>query len=315
MSLLAQFRGAALGDRAVIIGAAASLAWLLLTALFWLLGPDAPAQGSGLMRLASVVSVIMPLALIWLAVGLARTIDNLRQEANDLRVQMVHMQGSDASADDSTLPEAHFRQGPAPVSAPLARQSTKTAGNPPAKPKAHAPLPKARDPRPSAARADAPASVPVELEDLVLAANFPNGPDDHETIDALRAALRDHDAARVLRAGQDMITLLAGASIYMDHLQPEVPDLSLWRRFAAGERGAHMSQIGTIADDEVVQTVVDLLKSDVIFQDAAHHFLRYFDLAVTRWAPSMSDAQLDQFADSRSARAFLLLGQAKGIFG
>ena len=67
-SRLAGRRG---GDRASIAGAAATLAWVLLVLLFWLAGPS-DGSASGLGRLAALVGVVLPLVLIWTAVGLAR---------------------------------------------------------------------------------------------------------------------------------------------------------------------------------------------------------------------------------------------------
>ena len=69
------------GDRAVLVGAVVSALWLVLVLLFWALGPaDAPQPG-GLARLAAAVAVILPLVLVWIAVGLARAIAELRAEA------------------------------------------------------------------------------------------------------------------------------------------------------------------------------------------------------------------------------------------
>ena len=78
---------AAVADRAIVAGAAASAGWLLLVVLFaWLApGGDGGNGGSWLMRLSGVV---MPLALIWLAVGFARAIAALRAEADALRARL-----------------------------------------------------------------------------------------------------------------------------------------------------------------------------------------------------------------------------------
>src|SRR5690606_22113933 len=74
-------------DRAVVVGAAVTAAWLLLVALFWLFGPEG-GPVSGLARLMTLVGVFLPVALIWLAVGLAGTIAGLRSDALLLRAQL-----------------------------------------------------------------------------------------------------------------------------------------------------------------------------------------------------------------------------------
>jgi len=51
-------------DRAVVVGAAVTAAWLLLVALFWLFGPEG-GPVSGLARLMTLVGVFLPVALIW----------------------------------------------------------------------------------------------------------------------------------------------------------------------------------------------------------------------------------------------------------
>ena len=64
--------------------------------------------------------------------------------------------------------------------------------------------------------------------------------------------------------------------------------------------------------DEVASA---LLRGDEIFRDAAHHFLRHFDILLTRLLPQLDDAEIEVLAESRSARAFMLVGRGAGIFG
>ena len=56
------------------------------------------------------------------------------------------------------------------------------------------------------------------------------------------------------------------------------------------------------------------MKNDTIFRDAAHHFLRLFDRMMTRFAGIAEDADITEFADTRTARAFMLLGRVAGTF-
>ena len=163
-------------------------------------------------------------------------------------------------------------------------------------------------------RFDAPASVAVDSDDLIRALNFPEGPDDVETIAALRAALKDHDTSRVIRSAQDVVTLMSENGLYMDNLAPDEPSPDQWRRFAEGVRGDAMRDMAAIHDEDALALTVAMLKGDEIFRDTAHHFLRHFDLMLTRIGGDLDDSQLRRLADTRSARAFMLLGRAANVF-
>ena len=52
-----------------------------------------------------------------------------------------------------------------------------------------------------------------------------------------------------------------------------------------------------------------------MFRDAVHHFLRLFDRSVTELMPQLTDDEILWLAQTRSARAFMLLARAAGLFG
>ncbi|TRW99311.1 hypothetical protein FNJ84_01145 [Paracoccus sp. M683] len=307
--------GAALGsDEAVTIGIVLTALWLLMAGLFWLFGPDADAPVSGLLRLASALAVLLPVVLIWMAVGLAGALATLRAEAAELRLRLGQMRDA---AGRVTAGAMATDPAPAPAAQTAAAQAApRRAHAPAAAPQPAAPRPVAGgDGRQTAMRFDAPVSVAVHPDDLIRALNFPEGPDDVETITALRAALRDHDSSRVIRSAQDVVALLAENGLYMEHLVPDAPRPALWRRFAEGMRGDTVQAMGAVHDAAALDLVQAMLKSDEIFRDSAHHFLRHFDLMLTRIGGGLDDAQLARLADTRSARAFMLLGRAANVFG
>lgn len=305
---LRQRIGAALGsDEAATIGAILTAIWLLMSGAFWLFGPETDGQVSGLMRLASVLAVALPVALIWMAVALAGAIAALRTEAAELRLRLGQMR------------EAAVRGGvvmPASASVPTPRAPVQATAQtaPRHAPAAARPAVATPDGRQTAMRFDAPASVAVDSDDLIRALNFPEGPDDVETIAALRAALKDHDTSRVIRSAQDVVTLMSENGLYMDSLAPEEPSPDQWRRFAEGVRGDAMRDMAAIHDEDALALTVAMLKGDEIFRDTAHHFLRHFDLMLTRIGGELDDSQLRRLADTRSARAFMLLGRAANVF-
>ncbi len=354
-------------DRLVVIGLVVTGLWLALVAMFWLFGPDGTVP-SGTARLVTIAGIVMPVALTWLAVGLARAIAALRAEADDLRAHLERMRGAagdpgmgsdpafagrypqdrgpaarPASHSDSpaAMPggDQALRPGVRPASSPPPGRAGAAAARPgvigtPGRatagpPTGRGPAAPARaaqgatPPRPAGA-ADArqpplplgeAESVPVSPIDLLRALNFPDGPDDVQAIEALRAALADHDTMRLIRAAQDVVTLLAQAGVYMDDLDPRPVPAPLWRDFAEGTRGPQMAALAGVEDEGTLDATSTLVRQDEIFRDAAHHFLRQFDRMLARLAPDLDDDYLAALAETRSGRAFVLLAQISGIFG
>lgn len=316
MSLIARISSLSNRDRITSVGLALTGIWLFLVALFWLLGPGGDDGDGGVPTLVATTGVVMPLALIWLAVSLARAIAVLRAEAEDLRHRLSELRHA-----------VQTGEAPEPESGPKPQPSTGRASDPlprseaaPAHPAATlraaaAKLRPAADQRPAAPRPDAGAGPAVDNGTLIRALNFPDGPDDHDAIEALREALKDPANSRVLRAAQDVVTLMAGRDLYMDDLPPDPVRPDVWRRYAAGERGSAVAPLGGVHDDAAMDIAATMLREDEIFRDTAHHFLRHFDGLIGRVVPGLDDLQIAVLADSRSARAFMLLGRVSGIFG
>ena len=279
---------------AVRIGLFVTIGWLLLVAGFWLFGPQGEAPRSGLARLGTVVSVLAPIVLVWLAALAADALSVLRAEADSLRLIVDSLRREAVSGPrGEALPSS-------PVPGVVAS--------------ARAPAPDARQSR---LPLDPPAPAPAEISarDLILGLNFPDGPDDAEGIAALRAALADPDLARVIRAAQDVITLLAGKGLYMDDQRPDLPRPELWRRFAEGMRGGAVAGLAGLRDAEIEARLAQDLREDDVLRDAVHHFLRQYDRMLGARVAGLDDAQLVALSDSRSGRAFMLLGRISHSFG
>ena len=318
MSLIARIASLSNRDRITTVGMTLTGIWLFLVALFWLLGPAAPAEGPrGVARLVQIMGVVLPVALIWLGVSLARQLAELRAEADDLRARLSHLRAvargdEDALAGDPSLADVALADAPREAAMDRSPAPQEPAPQEPA-PRPRAPLPRPRaDQRHPAPRPEGEAVDPLTL---IRALNFPDGPDDHDAIDALRQALQDPAHSRVLRAAQDVVTLMAGRDVYMDDLPPESARADVWRRFAAGERGSAVAALGGIHNPEALEIAAAMLAEDEIFRDTAHHFLRHFDGLLAGTVPQLDDMQIAVLADSRSARAFMLLGRVSGVFG
>lgn len=320
MTVAARIASLAQRDAMTTVGIAISVVWLLLVLLFWLLAPGGDGGPGGVARLVAAIGVIMPLGLVWMAVGLARAIAVLRAESEDLRQRLGQLREyaatrgapppatAAAGAQSQPMPAGDSRRGTAPVAAVTAPPLAATQAS-------AAPRGRPADIRQTALRLDAPEPVSVAPDTLILALNFPDGPDDTAAIAALRAALKDSEYSRVIRAAQDVVTLLAAQSVYMDDLPPDPAPPAIWRRLGEGARGSAVAAIGGIHDEIALDVAAALLRGDEIFRDAAHHFLRHFDGLLGRIVPQLDDEQIARLADSRSARAFMLLGRVAGIFG
>ena len=274
-------RTGAEGSLIEIGGAAGIVLWLGAVIGWWVSQPE--GQGPGLFM--ALLLIGGPLALM---VVLISTLRALR----DLRVETDRLHGALAAA--RAEPKG------------MTRPTTARTEAPRAVPVAEAPHPVYEEEEPVASE--------LTLEDYLRALNFPDSPDDADGIAALQAVLDDPEAARLIRSAQDVLTLLAEDGLFVDDLVPEPPRPDLWRRFAAGERSPATSAIAAIRDRAALGTVAARLREDQIFQDAAHHFLRSFDRSLPAFGEYATDGELAALAETRTARAFMLVARAAGSF-
>lgn len=280
-------------DRLVLIGGGATLGWLLLVGLlrFFGSGGDESVESSAVGKLLSFAGFVTPIALIWLAVVLGRAIASLQAEAIELRATLALMGRED-------VPQAPaIRHVPA---APAPRAQAQQA---------------APQPAGGQAAAQPEAALALDEYELIAAINFPDGPDDAEAISALRKALADPELARLIRAAQDVVTLLSKRGVYMEELYTRDPDAAGWRRFAEGKRGAALQTLTLDVDKQFLDTASDMMRFDEVFRDVAQHFLRRYDKLLSRAAPELDDRLLLAMTYTRSGRAFTLLAQATGMIG
>ena len=155
---------------------------------------------------------------------------------------------------------------------------------------------------------------PLERSDFIRALNFPETAEDHEGFAALRRALQDRSASQLIQAAQDVLTLLSQDGIYMDDLRPDMARPEIWRQFAAGARGRSVAALGGVRDRSSLALSAGRMKQDPIFRDAAHHFLRKFDRMFAEFEKTASDAEISALSETRTARAFMLLGRVAGTF-
>ena len=150
--------------------------------------------------------------------------------------------------------------------------------------------------------------------DYIRALNFPENSEDSEGFAALQRVLKDRNSSQLVQSSQDILTLLSQDGIYMDDLRPDMARPEVWRRFAAGERGRTIAALGGVRDRGALARATLRLKQDSIFRDSAHHFLRLFDKNFLTFENTASDVEIAALSNTRTARAFMLLGRVAGTF-
>ena len=155
---------------------------------------------------------------------------------------------------------------------------------------------------------------PLKNEDFIKALHFPEDANDEAGFAALRRALADRNTNQLIQAAQDVLTLLSQDGIYMDDLRPDMARPEIWRRFAQEERGRTIAALGGIRDRSSLALTNVRMKKDPVFRDAAHHFLRLFDKGFAKFEDTATEAEISALSETRTARAFMLLGRVAGTF-
>jgi hypothetical protein len=302
-------------------------------AALWLLGTGAlflwhaPPEGTGGMLYTGMALIcsLMPPGLAAVGLLAARAIrvtldaaDRI-EEAIDTLYHLSRQEARAPAPDDTVAPkldEILAAQRDIAIAVTELRSDQPAEPTGPAADPGTEPGPAADDDQ-VALPLDMPAEPPqggLSRADFIHALNFPETPDDTVGFAALRRAMRDRPAALMIRAAQDILTLMSQDGVYMDDLNPGFAPADVWRRFAGGERGRGIAGLGGVHDQEALDTTARRMKQDAIFRDVAHHFLRLFDRMLTEFAQTATDAEIADLARTRTARAFMLLGRVAGTF-
>ncbi|HBZ44827.1 MAG TPA: hypothetical protein DEO85_12385 [Maritimibacter sp.] len=311
-------------DPSDMIAALLTALWLGGCVLFFaVLGEGLTDQGAANL-VVTVLAVILPVAVIWLATSAARsarvmreeterlqnTIDAMRQ--NYLTQSLPHTTHDPAvEAKIAQLEEAQKQTEQAMATFSTTRELVQREATQPTVVKTidgegQASL--ALDPQPS------DEAEPLSTDEMIRALHFPEDAEDVEGFRALRRALKDRKIAGLVQAAQDVLTLLSQDGIYMDDLRPDRARPDIWRRFARGQRGREVAALGGIRDRSSLALTNGRMKSDPVFRDAGLHFLRRFDEVFEAFEETASDEDIARFSATRTARAFMLLGRVTGTF-
>ncbi len=304
-----------------------SLAWIAIAAIYFFFHP---VEGGNLGLVMTGLIVLLPIALLWVAVSMSRSVRSLRNEAARLQAAVDAMRnafvahnqagaGSLKPLVEKKLNEIAAAQRQTETAlATFASRSDPAQTVPPADRKAALAVPLAWTGGEQQTLAlGTPAEdlrPPLSVADFIRALNFPETPDDKAGFRALRLALEDRTTSKLIRAAQDVLTLLSQDGIYMDDLKPERAKPEVWRRFAQGERGQAISALGGVRDRSSLALTAGRMREDAVFRDAAHHFLRQFDRTFQEFEKNASDQDIAELAETRTVRAFMLFGRVTGTF-
>jgi len=311
-----------------VIALALSFVWLTAAAVFFIVldtGPDAASPGGILRFIMIMLAIFMPVAMIWVAATAARASRVMREESQRLQaaIDAIRQTYVAQNQERHAVSEPSVTRKLDEIAAAQRKAETALAMFTSTRQAEAAPPPPA--PEPAEACEDDQVALPLGTTaedmqpplgraDFIRALNFPETPDDREGFAALRKALKDRQTAQLIQAAQDVLTLLSHDGIYMDDLKPDMARPELWRRFGAGERGRAVAALGGVRDRSSLALTAARMKQDSIFRDAAHHFLRLFDRMFTQFAETATDSEISELSDTRTARAFMLLGRVAGTF-
>lgn len=317
-------RGLAAAD---MIAIGLSAIWLVAVAIYFFTLPpsEETTQGSFIM---AMLAIFLPIALIWIGATVIKTARVMREEANRLQGAIDAMRQayvSQAQTSGMGIKPAVERKLDEIASAAKQTQNTvatfataRDSAVPAASPQQPALIKPGIDAssQPTLALGTPAESMapPLSIDDFIGALDFPEDENDTEGFRKLRRALADHESSKLVRASQDVLTLLSQDGIYMDDLHPDRSRPELWRAFAKGERGPAVAGIGGVHDRSSLALASGRMRSDAVFRDAVHHFLRQFDQTFARFAEGASDQDITRLADTRTSRCFMLMGRVTGTF-
>lgn len=308
-----------------LIAIALSLVWMVLVGLFfWLLPPSSAAADSfdSLRFVLMLIAIFMPVAMIWVAAAASKSARIMREESTRLQAAIDGMRqtyiDSKSSQQSGVQPTVEKKLNEIAQATRKTESTLATFAS--SRPDQKLQITSVRnvpsDDQPALALGTSAEDInpPLPHVDLIRALNFPDNDQDTAGFAALRRALKDRNARALVQAAQDVLTLVSQDGIYMDDLRPDRARPEIWRRFAQGERGRAMASLGGVRDRSSLALTSGRMREDAIFRDAAHHFLRNFDKVLIEFEKSATDEEISAMSETRTARAFMLLGRVTGAF-
>jgi hypothetical protein len=305
--------------------------WLAGVAIYFLVLRPTQGETTTSASILTALAVFLPIALIWIGASVVKTGRLMRAESARLQASIEAMSNAyvaqaQAHATPAALQPsverkldqiaASQKQTEAAMAVFVSTRERRLTHDAPAQPALLQPSVPEVDAQPALALGTPPEALTpaLSVDDFIGALNFPENENDSAGFAQLRRALSDPSSGRLVRASQDVLTLLSQDGVYMDDLRPDRSRPALWRKFAEGQRGAEISGIGGIHDRSALALAAGRTRADPVFRDAVHHFLRQFDKTFAKFAEHASDDDIIRMSNTRTARAFMLLGRVAGTF-
>ena len=282
-----------------VIALVLSIGWMILVGTFFYFLPPTSTVADrfdSLRFILILIAIFMPVAMIWVATAASQSARIMKEESGRLQ----------AAIDGMRKTYIENRAGPVGGMQPTVEKKLKITSV----------QATTSDDQPTLALGTSAEDIsqPLPNPDLIRALNFPDNEQDTRGFNALRLALKDRNTRQLVQAAQDILTLMSQDGIYMDDLRPDCACAEIWRRFAHGERGRAMASLGGIRDRSSLALTSGRMREDTIYRDAAHHFLRRFDQTLITFEPNATDEEISALSETRTARAFMLLGRVTGAF-
>lgn len=319
---------------AVSVGLIVSVAWVVLVFLYFSFSGQrlSAAFDTSILGLLTMLSVILPLVLIWTVAITAGTALKLKKEAGELRREMAGV-AQDLRATSERMPkEQSDITGQLKIIADMTmkndRRLKEIANNnvAAAAPAVdilelnrtvfgdyQAPSDTAQIDLPLQDNGDG-AKAPMQVADLITALNFPDNAKDHNGFRALRRAMEERKLRTLLEGAQVVIAALTEDGIYMDDLSLDRAEAGAWRKFANGTRGKEVAAVGAVLDKAVLGIARARMKTDDEFRQSVLHFLQQFDQMLVEYEPQLQNHEISDLANTRSARCFMVMARVSGAF-
>lgn len=310
---------------AELIALALSVGWMVMVGLFFFFLPPTSTvedRFDSLRFILVLIAIFMPVAMIWVALAASKSARVMKEESKRLQAAIDGMRKT--YIENRAAPTGQIQPTVEKKLNEIAQATRKTettlatfaSSRPDQKLQITSVRPATQDDQPALELGTSAEDItpPLPNADLIRALNFPDNDQDTRGFNALRLALKDRNARQLVQAAQDILTLMSQDGIYMDDLRPDRARPEIWRRFANGERGRTMASLGGVRDRSLLALTSGRMREDTIYRDAAHHFLRRFDKTLIAFEPGATDEEISALSETRTARAFMLLGRVTGAF-
>ncbi len=166
------------------------------------------------------------------------------------------------------------------------------------------------------APAPAVAAGGLDWDKLVTAANFPENEQDKATLDALMEVINDKQVADVLQSAEDVLSALADSNLFMEDITPHHAPAEKWRGYILEGDRRDLIDLGGVRDPHAIEEATNALQDRDGFESTTLTFLdRYESLLERLFQESSSNKLAVELADTRTGRAYMLLGRVTGRFG